>query len=135
MSPAFTPADAGRAMRFRASTGLTQPAKNLIVTMLRHPFTGCNGSGDAGAGFLKGGLQAGPVSGVSTADRGYRLRQSGSVQTAYPPPRESCVRGADRAAVDKLFRCSGGAWLVTGQAFSIIRLVGVGISTNRSNWP
>jgi hypothetical protein len=25
-------------------------------------------------------------------------------QTAYPPPRESCVRGADRAAVDKLFR-------------------------------
>jgi len=26
------------------------------------------------------------------------------IQTAYPPPRESCVRGADRAAVDKRFR-------------------------------
>ena len=25
-------------------------------------------------------------------------------QAAYPPPRESCVRGADRAAVDKRFR-------------------------------
>ena len=33
--------------------------------MLRHPFVGCNGSGDAGAGFPKGGLQAGLVRGVS----------------------------------------------------------------------
>jgi len=39
-------------------------------------------------------------------------------QTAYPPPRESCVRGADRAAVDKRFRlpicCASAASLFGG---------------------
>jgi hypothetical protein len=34
-------------------------------------------------------------------------------QAAYPPPRDSCVRGADRAAVDKRLRFS---WSVDGIA-------------------
>ena len=38
-----------------------------------------------------------PTAGTAVAD-----------QTAYPPPRESCVRGADRAAVDKRLRPSAG---------------------------
>ena len=37
---------------------------------------------------------------VSTADsRNHDLLR----QAAYPPPRESCVRGADRLAVDKRY--------------------------------
>lgn len=42
---------------------------------------------------------------ASTADSACRCGRWPS-QTAYPPPRESCVRGADRAAVDKRFRCA-----------------------------
>ena len=31
-------------------------------------------------------------------------RHASHLRAAYPPPRESCVRGADRATVDKRFR-------------------------------
>jgi hypothetical protein len=31
------------------------------------------------------------------------------MQAAYPPPRESCVRGADRAAVDKRWESAPGS--------------------------
>ena len=37
-------------------------------------------------------------------------------QAAYPPPRESCVRGADRAAVDKRFRLSWSSRTAPGPA-------------------
>ena len=51
--------------------------------------------------FRDGGLAEGLRRGCQHC--GQRATQS-SRQATYPPPRESCVRGADRAAVDKRFR-------------------------------
>ncbi len=68
--------------------------------MLRHALAVCNGSGEAGAGSPFGWSQSTIAGGVRTADSWV---PHVSVQAAYPPPRESCVRGADRAAVDKPF--------------------------------
>lgn len=66
--------------------------------MLRHALGVCNGSGDARAGSPFSWLQSTIAGSVSTADSWV---PHVLVQAAYPPPRESCVRGADRAAVDK----------------------------------
>ena len=67
--------------------------------MLRHALAICNGSGGAaGAGSPLGWSQNTIACGVRTADSWVPHVW---MQAAYPPPRESCVRGADRAAVDK----------------------------------
>ncbi len=66
--------------------------------MLRQALAFCNGSGEAGAGSPFDWQQNTIAGGVRTADSWV---PHVSVQAAYPPPRESCVRGADRAAVDK----------------------------------
>ena len=80
--------------------------------MLRHALAICNGSGGAaGAGSPFGWSQNTIAGGVRTADSWV---PHVSVQAAYPPPRESCVRGADRAAVDKPRRSERGMQLWAG---------------------
>ena len=70
-------------------------------TMLRQHYADCT----IGQCCDRLGLPIGQVvclKSVSPADR----LEAVAGQTAYPPPRESCVRCADRAAVGKRFRSS-----------------------------
>ena len=69
---------------------------------LRQYREACNSSHSCGH-FRLPDWQALRLRAASTADSACRCGRWPS-QTAYPPPRESCVRGADRAAVDKRFR-------------------------------
>ena len=100
MRPAYAPTGAGRGDAVSGIKRADSASGKLTVSMVRQLFGACNGSRIAGSRIPKGGLQKRHACGVSTADR--RVPHE-SVRGAYPPPRESCVRGADRAAVDKPF--------------------------------
>ena len=98
MSPAYAPTDAGRG---DAVSGINRADSASVGGSDAAPCA-CRlqrqwrGWGRIPFGWLQNAI----AGSVSTADRQVPHESLGA---AYPPPRESCVRGADRAAVDKSF--------------------------------
>ena len=70
--------------------------------MVRLRFAVRNASGELVAVAHAAGRRALSPGVLARVTAGY-CSMHASVQPAYPPPRDSCVRGADRAAVDKSF--------------------------------
>ena len=109
--------------------------------MLRQLLVDGNSSSNRRGCFLMLDWRRDCVWTVSTADSGCH---SGS-QVAYPPPRESCVRGADRAAVDKRFRLAirSISWEIRGETaaafegISSARIVQLGLLSTilTYRWP
>ncbi len=98
MRPAIAPARAGKGDAVTGINRADSASEKSNGPMLRQHHEDCNSSRCHGR-LLSPHWQVVCLRSVSTADSGAAVAS----QTAYPPPRESCVGGADRAAVDKRF--------------------------------
>ena len=96
MRPAIAPARAGKGDAVTGINRADSASEKSNGPMLRQHHVDCNYSRCHGR-LLSPHWQVVCLRSVSTADSGAAVAS----QTAYPPPHESCVRGADRAAVDK----------------------------------
>jgi len=106
--PARAPAFAGMGDAIPGINRADSASVELTRSILRQDHVACNCS--SASTFFDCRHECRTLHVVSTADS----RNHDFFRPApYPPPRESCVRGADRAAVDKRFRLF---WSVDGFA-------------------